>query len=56
VNIKSLETWCQDKKSPRNHKMSGEEGTTATIAANTASFGSAEMQQMSSMPSGTIKS
>ena len=32
--------------------MSGDEGTTATNTANTASVGSGQMQQMSSLPSG----
>ena len=32
--------------------MSGDEGTTATKRANTASVGSAQMQQMSFLPSG----
>ena len=36
---------------PRNCKMSGDEGTTATNTASTASVGSAQMQQ-SSLPSG----
>ena len=36
---------------PRNCKTSGEEGATATNTANTASVGSAQMQQ-SSLPSG----
>lgn len=34
--------------------MSGDEGTTATNAANTASVGSAQTQQMSPLPSGTV--
>ena len=36
---------------PRNCKMSGDEGTTATNTAGTASVGSAQMQR-SSLPSG----
>ena len=36
---------------PRNCKMSGDERTTATNTASTASVGSAQMQQ-SSLPSG----
>ena len=36
---------------PRNCKMSGDEGTTATNTASTASVGSAQMQH-SSLPSG----
>ena len=47
-------TEVEPKKLPRNCKMSGDEGTTATNTASTASVGSAQIMQQSSLPSGIL--